>query len=78
MDSQSNRHIVQIFNKDETTIYAHHPGDPEISPEANRQTVITFPEKEPGRPAGSATGMVLSRQNLGEDSSIRRLKPSNR
>jgi hypothetical protein len=38
LDSQSDRHIVQIFNQDEPifTPPSHHPRDPELSSEANQ------------------------------------------
>jgi hypothetical protein len=55
LDSQTDRHIVQIFNQDETQIYA---------------TILAIPngshlQRTAGWSAGSAPGMVLSRQKLG-------------
>src|SRR5260370_5113805 len=45
LDSQSDRHIVQIFNKDETTIYATILAIPNYRLRATDQTVITFRER---------------------------------
>ena len=64
LDSQSDRHIVQIFNKDETTIYATILAIPNYRLKATDKTVITFTRKT-GRRAGSAARLVLSRQKLG-------------
>ena len=43
MDSNSNRHIVQIFNADETQIYATISGHPELSPQGDGQDRSYFP-----------------------------------
>ena len=43
LDSQSDRHIVQIFNEDETQVLRHHPGHPELSPQGDRQDRSYFP-----------------------------------
>lgn len=50
LDSQSNRHIVQIFNKDETTIYATILAVPNYRLRATDKTVITFSERPAGDP----------------------------
>jgi len=63
LDSQSDRHLVQIFNKDETTIYATILAIPNYRLKATDKTVITFSERPAGEP--EAAGLVLSRQKLG-------------
>jgi len=50
LDSQSDRHIVQIFNKDETTIYATILAIPNYRLKATDKTVITFRERPAGQP----------------------------
>jgi hypothetical protein len=50
LDSQSDRHIVQIFDKDETTIYATILAIPNYRLQATDQTVITFRERPAGQP----------------------------
>lgn len=50
LDSQSNRHIVQIFNKDETTIYATILAIPNYRLQATDKTVMTFRERAAGEP----------------------------
>lgn len=50
LDSQSDRHIVQIFNKDETTIYATILAIPNYRLKATDRTVITFRERPAGEP----------------------------
>ena len=50
MDSQTDRHIVQIFNKDETTIYATILAIPNYRLKATDKTVITFRERPAGEP----------------------------
>lgn len=50
LDSQSDRHIVQIFNKDETMIYATILAIPNYRLKATDQTVITFRERPAGQP----------------------------
>ena len=64
LDSQSDRHIVQIFNQDETIVYATILAIPNYRLKATDKTVITFSERPAGR-AGSAASVVLSRQELG-------------
>ena len=50
LDSQSDRHIVQIFNADETTIYATILAIPNYRLRATDKTVITFRERPAGEP----------------------------
>ena len=50
LDSQSDRHIVQIFNKDETTIYATILAIPNYRLKATDMTVMTFRERPAGEP----------------------------
>ena len=63
-DSSSNRHIVQIFNKEETKIYATVLAIPNYRLVAKGKTVITFNEGIAGR-AAADPGMVLSWRKLG-------------
>jgi hypothetical protein len=48
--SQGNRHIVQIFSKDEATIYATILAIPNLRMKATDKTVVTFRERPAGRP----------------------------
>lgn len=50
LDSTSDRHIVQIFNKDETTVYATILAIPNYRLKATDKTVITFRERPAGEP----------------------------
>ena len=50
MDSLSDRHIVQIFNKDETHLYATILAIPNYRLKATDKTVITFGERAVGEP----------------------------
>jgi hypothetical protein len=50
LDSQSDRHIVQIFNKDQTKIYATILAIPNYRLKATDKTVITFRERPAGEP----------------------------
>jgi hypothetical protein len=50
LDSQSDRHIVQIFNKDETIIYATILAIPNYRLKATDKTVMTFRERPAGEP----------------------------
>jgi len=47
LDSQSDRHIVQIFNKDETVVYATILAIPNYRLRATGKTVVTFRERRP-------------------------------
>jgi hypothetical protein len=49
-DSISDRHIVQILDKDETTIYATILAIPDYRLKATDKTVITFDERPVGQP----------------------------
>src|SRR6185369_6972428 len=50
LDSLSDRHIVQIFNKDETIIYATILAIPNYRLQATDKTVMTFSERPAGEP----------------------------
>jgi len=50
LDSQSDRHIVQIFNKEETVVYATILAIPNYRLRATDKTVMTFRETPPGQP----------------------------
>ena len=50
LDSQSDRHIVQIFNSDETTVYATILAIPNYRLQATDKTVMTFRERPAGQP----------------------------
>lgn len=50
MDSSSNRHIVQIFNQDQTHIYATILAIPNWRLQATDKTVINFAERPSGSP----------------------------
>lgn len=50
LDSQSDRHIVQIFNKEQTVCYATILAIPNFRLKATDKTVITFRERPTGEP----------------------------
>lgn len=50
LDSQSDRHIVQIFDKNETTVYATILAVPNYRLKATGKTVLTFSERPVGEP----------------------------
>jgi hypothetical protein len=50
LDSDSDRHIVQIFNKEETKVYATILAIPNYRLKATGKTVITFSERPAGQP----------------------------
>jgi hypothetical protein len=50
LNSQSDRHIVQIFNKDQTKIYATILAVPNYRLKATDKTVMTFRERPAGQP----------------------------
>src|ERR1700736_4118169 len=50
LDSQSDRHIVQIFSQDETKIYATVLAIPNYRLKATDKTVMTFRERAAGEP----------------------------
>jgi hypothetical protein len=66
MDSTSDRHIVQIFNKDETTIYATILAIPNYRLRATDKTVITFRERPAGEPEALRAWFYPGR-NWGEE-----------
>ena len=50
LDSQSDRHIVQIFSKDEKTVYATILAIPNYRLRATSKTMMTFRERPAGQP----------------------------
>jgi hypothetical protein len=50
LDSQTDRHIVQIFNKDETRVYATILAIPTYRLKTTGKTVVTFRERPAGEP----------------------------
>jgi hypothetical protein len=66
MDSQSNRHIVQIFSQDEKTIYATILSVPNYRLKATDKTVITFSERPAGEPEALRAWFYPGR-NWGEE-----------
>jgi hypothetical protein len=65
-DSQSDRHIVQIFNQDETTIYATILAIPNFRLKATDKTVMTFRERPVGQPEALRAWFYPGR-NWGEE-----------
>jgi len=66
LDSQSDRHIVQIFNKEETQIYATILAIPNYRLQATDKTVITFRERPAGEPEALRAWFYPGR-NWGEE-----------
>jgi len=66
LDSQSDRHIVQIFNKDETICYATVLAIPNYRLKATDKTVITFTERPAGQPEALRAWFYPGR-NWGEE-----------
>ena len=66
LDSQSDRHIVQIFSKDEKTIYATILAIPNYRLKATDKTVITFAERPAGEPEALRAWFYPGR-NWGEE-----------
>jgi len=66
LDSQSDRHIVQIFNKDETTVYATILAIPNFRLRATDKTVMTFRERPAGQPEALRAWFYPGR-NWGEE-----------
>ena len=66
LDSQSDRHIVQIFNKEETTVYATILAIPNYRLKATDKTVITFTERPAGQPEALRAWFYPGR-NWGEE-----------
>ncbi len=66
LNSQSDRHIVQIFNKDETAIYATILAIPNYRLKATDKTVVTFRERPAGEPEALRAWFYPGR-NWGEE-----------
>ena len=66
LDSQSDRHVVQIFNQDETVIYATILAIPNYRLKATDKTVITFTERPAGEPEALRAWFYPGR-NWGEE-----------
>lgn len=66
MDSPSNRHIVQIFNKEKTHIYATILAIPNFRMQATDKTVMTFGERAVGSPEAIRAWFYPGR-NWGEE-----------
>ncbi len=66
MDSLSDRHIVQIFSKDELTIYATILAIPNYRLQATDKTVVTFRERPAGEPEALRAWFYPGR-NWGEE-----------
>src|SRR5579864_6678030 len=62
MDSQSDRHIVQIFSQDEKTVYATILAIPSYRLKATDKTVITFRERPAGQPEALRAWFYPGRQ----------------
>ncbi len=66
LDSQSDRHIVQIFSQDELTVYATILAIPNYRLKATDKTVITFSERPAGEPEALRAWFYPGR-NWGEE-----------
>src|SRR6476469_4334008 len=66
VDSASNRHIVQIFSKDELTVYATILAITNYRLKATDKTVITFRERPAGQPEALRAWFYPGR-NWGEE-----------
>lgn len=66
LDSQSDRHIVQILNKDENDCLLHILAIPNYRLQSADKTVITFSERPAGQPE-SAARFVYAGKNWGEE-----------
>ena len=66
LDSQSDRHIVQIFDKDETKVIATILAIPNYRLKATDKTVITFRERPAGEPEALRAWFYPGR-NYGEE-----------
>jgi hypothetical protein len=66
LDSLSDRHIVQIFNQDETVVYATILAIPNYRLKATDKTVITFRERAAGEPEALRAWFYPGR-NWGEE-----------
>src|SRR5579862_88183 len=66
LDSQSDRHIVQIFSKDEKTVYATILAIPNYRLKSTDKTVMTFRERPAGQPEALRAWFYPGR-NWGEE-----------
>src|ERR1700681_4931058 len=66
LDSQSDRHIVQIFSQDELTVYATILAIPNFRLKATDKTVMTFRERPAGEPEALRAWFYPGR-NWGEE-----------
>jgi hypothetical protein len=66
MDSQSDRHIVQIFNQDETIVYATILAVPNYRLKPTDKTVVTFRERPAGEPE-ALRAWFYPGENYGEE-----------
>jgi hypothetical protein len=66
LDSQSNRHIVQVFSKDETKLYATILAIPNYRLKATDKTTMTFRERPAGEPEALRAWFYPGR-NYGEE-----------
>src|ERR1051326_8202586 len=66
LDSQSNRHIVQIFSEDELAVYATILAIPNYRLKATNKTVMTFRERAAGQPEALRAWFYPGR-NWGEE-----------
>jgi hypothetical protein len=66
LNSTSDRHIVQIFNKDETMVYATILAIPNYRLKATDKTVVTFRERPAGEPEALRAWFYPGR-NWGEE-----------
>ena len=66
LDSQSDRHIVQIFSKDEKTVYATVLAIPNYRLKVTDKTVMTFSERPAGEPEALRAWFYPGR-NWGEE-----------
>jgi hypothetical protein len=66
MDSLTDRHIVQIFNKEETQVYATILAIPNYRLKATSKTVVTFRERPAGQPEAIRAWFYPGR-NWGEE-----------
>jgi hypothetical protein len=66
LDSESDRHIVQIFNQDETMIYATILAIPNYRLKVTDKTVVTFTERPAGEPEALRAWFYPGR-NWGEE-----------
>jgi hypothetical protein len=62
LDSQQDRHIVQIFNKDETVCYATILAIPNFRLKVTDKTVMTFRERPAGQPEALRAWFYPGRQ----------------